>query len=221
METTSEKLFMEYCASLKVQCEEIKRSYKKTMDYKLGIDDYVFITEVTEFAINPDEDILLQYISDSIKNMKDEFHVWYPKDENKIRNKIEKKYKQLQSSPAYPVLLVLYDNRGPFLSTISIDDVRKALFGDIQAIYMKNLEEMKPEFSHIELVGGLLTQKQNTHVSAFALLHGTLEKSNLIAIHNPYAENSLDKNKCKDFFTEQYDVQILPYRECELLKISF
>jgi|GEM_PF-2087127 len=222
MPTVSEKLFMDYCIRKNVQCEKIEETHEKTMDFKLVIDDdYVLITEVTEFEINPEEDKKSQEISNSIKNRKCGPIHWDPDDNKRIQQKIKDKHQQLKSYSGVPIVLCFFDQRPWPFSTIDISDIRIALFGELQEYYIRNSEEMTLTYSHSKNINKKIRYDQNLMVSAVGLLNESETEKSFEVIHNPYASIPLDINKCKNFFSTQYKIKLFPDRENELIKILF
>ena len=97
--TESEKLFESYCSNKGIDCTKIKESTDKTPDYLIKINGYKIIIELTQFNINDNE-------KDFSKSMQqNNFIVYNPEDEKRIRQKIKDKTEQLKTREGHPIIL--------------------------------------------------------------------------------------------------------------------
>ncbi len=200
MRTESENIFESYCLNKKVNFSKIEESSTKTPDYLIKLDNYKFIVEITQFELNEKEKGVFRSLNPN------QFTVYYPEDEKRVRQKIKDKAKQLKTRKDLPIVLVFYDNRSIF-STLDSDSIKYALYGDDSYTYYYENEQnncifLKPTFGK----GKTLTEENKNYISAIGFLTKKSDKINLIAYHNYYAEKPLDKFICKKIFNKQFEI---------------
>jgi hypothetical protein len=182
--TISEELFEQLCLASNVPCELVATGTgRRTPDFRIRLGSVQVICEVKQ--INPnDEDRadLADVCSDEAVGRL---------VRNRLREKLKDVSAQLKAAcqDGCPTLLVFYDNT-PFKIYTLHSDVVQAMFGQDSVKISFSGKPDHPAVVSQPFFGGNrgLTPRQNTSVSALAILDGSpISGLTLRVYHNPYA----------------------------------
>jgi hypothetical protein len=179
----SEALFERLCSDRGVRCEPIPTGLGRTPDFAIHLGGIRVVCEIKQ--IDPNREDL-----DEIRavGFGEATGRYVP---NRFRPKLKNVSQQLKTAALSgdPTLLVVYDNT-PFKMHSLHSDVVQALLGHHSVtVTVPTTDGTKPTVSKPFFGGNRgLTPRQNTSVSAVAVLDGGPESApSLRAYHNPYA----------------------------------
>jgi len=183
--TISEALFEKFCSTYAVPCHRIPEGRCESPDYEILLGDVRVVCEVKQ--IDPNADDLAQLREARAVGAAAR---WVP---NRLRSKLKRNAsRQLKaaSRDGRPTLLVVYDNT-PFKMYSAHFDVLQALFGAylVTVTVPNDNPDAEPIVSEPFFGGNKgLTQRQNTVISAVAILDGPPSSAGTLRVyHNPYA----------------------------------
>lgn len=186
VETLSEALFKQHCASRGVECRRIAEGATKVADFELSLASGTTIAEVKQ--LDPNKHDLAREAA-----MRDGQVGSGHAPTSRLRNVLADAYKQIKpySSRGLPAIVVCYNNAGA-LTFIDNFTVTRAMFGGM-AVYIALGED-----GCIHQTGqGFTGQRKVTRntcrgISAVCALSTPFKgTTKLVAYHNPYAANPL------------------------------
>jgi hypothetical protein len=179
----SEALFEQLCSNHAVPCEAIARGPVRTPDFAIRLGDVRVVCEVKQIDPNTEDLRELETVGSG-----EGIGRFVP---NRLRAKLKNVSGQLKAAfmSGCPTLLVVYDNT-PFKMYSLHSDVVQAMFGAHSvAVRFPKTEDADPIVSQPFFGGNRgLTPRQNTTVSALAILDGGPFSERILRVyHNPYA----------------------------------
>jgi hypothetical protein len=201
--THSERLFEQFCARHRIPCDRIPRELKRTPDYRIRLAAVAtVICEIKQIDPNEADLTVLQRLSNGEPTAR-----YLP---NRVRTELgDCGQLRRASRDGFPTLFVLYDNT-PLKSYVHHYDVVTAMCGRSSVRVSFARDQPNAPFTVSEpFFGGDrgLTDKQNTSVSAIAILDDSAGTLTMRVYHNPYARVPLSQHLFDGLAVEQ---RVLP-----------
>lgn len=196
--TESEVLFEDFCRDLGIVWQRIPESKSRSPDYWLKIGEHEPVVEVKQCDPNPTEKrarVMARQLG----------RAWVVDTPGRrVRKQIDKAMPQLKAlaNGRRPTILVVYDN-DTFCGT-DANDVKAAMFGDEKTVVTLSRHEVVSVSATHRGGGRRCTTRDNTSLSAVALLLARDNDVRMLVFHNCYATNPLPPDALRHPAIEHY-----------------